>query len=292
MLTNIERAKLQLIDETSDMVIITKAEPLDAPNGPEVVWVNKAFEKISKYKANEIIGQTPRILQGKETNQNTLKMIREAMKAQTSINVELLNYTKDGTPYWINFSIVYLRDGQGNLCYLGAIERDITAIKNLNFQLSEKAKTDPLTNVYNQENFFIAGNEAIKNFHQNQEAVGLLFFDVDDFKGINDTQGHIYGDKILKKVAQESLKLVRKTDNVFRYGGDEFAIIFSGIDVKILERKAQQLQKKLAKSHISVSIGGTISKQSDKSINTLLARADEALYYVKANKKGLFFIRE
>ncbi|HGN3976574.1 TPA: sensor domain-containing diguanylate cyclase [Legionella pneumophila] len=292
MLTNIERAKLQLIDETSDMVIITKADPLDAPNGPEVVWVNKAFEKISKYKANEIIGQTPRILQGKETNQNTLKMIREAMKAQTSINVELLNYTKDGTPYWINFSIVYLRDGQGNLCYLGAIERDITAIKNLNFQLSEKAKTDPLTNVYNQENFFIAGNEAIKNFHQNQEAVGLLFFDVDDFKGINDTQGHIYGDKILKKVAQESLKLVRKTDNVFRYGGDEFAIIFSGIDVKILERKAQQLQKKLAKSHISVSIGGTISKQSDKSINTLLARADEALYYVKANKKGLFFIAE
>ncbi|HAT9013552.1 TPA: diguanylate cyclase [Legionella pneumophila subsp. pneumophila] len=292
MLTNIERAKLQLIDETSDMVIITKADPLDAPNGPEVVWVNKAFEKISKYKANEIIGQTPRILQGKETNQNTLKMIREAMKAQTSINVELLNYTKDGTPYWINFSIVYLRDGQGNLCYLGAIERDITAIKNLNFQLSEKAKTDPLTNVYNQENFFIAGNEAIKNFHQNQEAVGLLFFDVDDFKGINDTQGHIYGDKILKKVAQESLKLVRKTDNVFRYGGDEFAIIFSGIDVKILERKAQQLQKKLAKSHISVSIGGAISKQSDKSINTLLARADEALYYVKANKKGLFFIRE
>ncbi|HAU0496502.1 TPA: diguanylate cyclase [Legionella pneumophila] len=292
MLTNIERAKLQLIDETSDMVIITKADPLDAPNGPEVVWVNKAFEKISKYKANEIIGQTPRILQGKETNQNTLKMIREAMKAQTSINVELLNYTKDGTPYWINFSIVYLRDGQGNLCYLGAIERDITAIKNLNFQLSEKAKTDPLTNVYNQENFFITGNEAIKNFHQNQEAVGLLFFDVDDFKGINDTQGHIYGDKILKKVAQESLKLVRKTDNVFRYGGDEFAIIFSGIDVKILERKAQQLQKKLAKSHISVSIGGTISKQSDKSINTLLARADEALYYVKANKKGLFFIRE
>ncbi|CZJ02226.1 TPA: diguanylate cyclase [Legionella pneumophila subsp. pneumophila] len=292
MLTNIERAKLQLIDETSDMVIITKADPLDAPNGPEVVWVNKAFEKISKYKANEIIGQTPRILQGKETNQNTLKMIREAMKAQTSINVELLNYTKDGTPYWINFSIVYLRDGQGNLCYLGAIERDITAIKNLNFQLSEKAKTDPLTNVYNQENFFIAGNEAVKNFHQNQEAVGLLFFDVDDFKGINDTQGHIYGDKILKKVAQESLKLVRKTDNVFRYGGDEFAIIFSGIDVKTLERKAQQLQKKLAKSHISVSIGGTISKQSDKSINTLLARADEALYYVKANKKGLFFIRE
>ncbi|HEN5600501.1 TPA: diguanylate cyclase, partial [Legionella pneumophila] len=259
MLTNIERAKLQLIDETNDMVIITKAEPLDAPNGPEVVWVNKAFENISKYKANEIIGQTPRILQGKETNQNTLKMIKEALKAQTNINVDLLNYTKDGTPYWISFSIVYLRDGQGNLCYLGAIEKDITALKNLNFKLSEKAKTDPLTNVYNQENFFIAGNEAIKNFHQNQEAVGLLFFDVDDFKGINDTQGHIYGDMILKKVAQESLKLVRKTDNVFRYGGDEFAIIFSGIDVKILERKAQQLQKKLAKSHISVSIGGTIS---------------------------------
>ncbi|HAT1793382.1 TPA: diguanylate cyclase [Legionella pneumophila] len=292
MLTNIERAKLQLIDETSDMVIITKAEPLDAPNGPEVVWVNKAFEKISKYKANEIIGQTPRILQGKETDQNTLKMIKEAIKAQMNINVDLLNYTKDGTPYWINFSIVYLRDGRGNLCYLGAIEKDISAIKNLNIQLSEKAKTDPLTNVYNQENFFIAGNEAVKNFHQKQETVGLLFFDVDDFKGINDTQGHIYGDKILKKVAQESLKLVRKTDNVFRYGGDEFAIIFSGIDVKILERKAQQLQKKLAKSHISVSIGGTISKQSDKSINTLLARADEALYYVKANKKGLFFIRK
>lgn len=292
MLTNIERAKLQLIDETSEMVIITKAQPLDGPDGPEVVWVNKAFEKISKYKADEIIGQTPRILQGKETNQNTLKMIKEAIKAQANINVELLNYAKDGTPYWIDFSIVYLRDGQGHLCYLGAIEKDITAIKNLNYQLTEKAKTDPLTNVYNNENFFIMGNKAVKNFHQNQESVGLLFFDVDDFKGINDTKGHIYGDKILKKVAKESLKLVRKTDNVFRYGGDEFAIIFTGIDVKVLKRKAQQLQKKLAKSHISVSIGGAISRQGDKSINTLLARADESLYYVKANTKGLFFIAE
>ncbi|WBV63004.1 hypothetical protein PGH43_14880 [Legionella pneumophila 130b] len=57
MLTNIERAKLQLIDETNDMVIITKAEPLDAPNGPEVVWVNKAFENISNIKPMKLLAK-------------------------------------------------------------------------------------------------------------------------------------------------------------------------------------------------------------------------------------------
>ncbi|WP_242602586.1 diguanylate cyclase [Legionella moravica] len=275
-----------MINKTNDIVIITRSDPIDAPYGPEIVWVNEAFLKVTKYTINEVVGKTPRILQGKETSKDTLLQIKNAIKKQNNINVELLNYDKYGVPYWINFSIIYIHDDQGKLCYLGAIERDITDIKNLNLKLSEKVITDPLTQVFNRESFYVSGSEALKHFKQYNEAVGLLFFDIDNFKSFNDTYGHIAGDKLLQSVAQAAQKLVRQTDKVYRYGGDEFAIIFSGINKQSLQIKAEELITALAKQKISISVGGSLSKLSDTTIEEIVERADFGLYKIKRARKG------
>lgn len=283
---DIEEAKIKLINKTNDMVIITRADPIDAPYGPEIVWVNDAFLNVTKYKMNEIIGKTPRILQGKETCKKTLFQIKKALKKQNEINVELLNYNKYSVPYWINFSIIYIQDNQGKICYLGAIEKDITDIKNLNLKLSEKVIIDPLTQVFNRESFYMSGSVALKHFKQYHETFGLLFFDIDNFKLFNDSYGHIAGDKLLKAVAQEAQKLVRKMDKVCRYGGDEFAIIFSGINKQSLQMKAEELITALAKKQISISVGGTLSKHSDTTIEEIVERADFGLYQIKRTRKG------
>lgn len=283
---DIEAAKIKLINKTNDMVILTLASPIDAPDGPEIVWVNDAFLNITKYEINEVIGKTPRILQGKETSKKTLLQIKNAIKKKKDINVELLNYDKYKVPYWINFSIVYIHDDKGNLCYLGAIEKDITDIKNLNLQLSEKVITDPLTKVLNRESFYVSGSKALKHFKQYNESVGLLFFDIDNFKAFNDTYGHVAGDKLLKSVAKEAQKLVRTIDKVYRYGGDEFAIVFSGINKQSLQMKAEELVTALAKKHISISVGGTLSKHTDTTIEEIVERADLGLYNIKRTRKG------
>lgn len=283
---DIEAAKIKLINKTNDIVIITRPDPIDAPYGPEIVWVNEAFLKVTKYKLNEVVGKTPRILQGEKTCKETLLQIKNAIKKKKDINVDLLNYDKHGCPYWINFSIIYIYDDQGKLSYLGAIERDITHIINLNLQLSEKVVTDPLTQVFNRESFYVSGSEVLEHFKLYNETVGLLFFDIDNFKSFNDTCGHIAGDKLLKFVAETAQKLVRQMDKVFRYGGDEFAIIFSGINKESLQKKAEELIAALAKQQISISVGGTLSKHSDNTIEELVERADVGLYEIKRAHKG------
>lgn len=283
---DIEAAKIKLINKTNDIVIITRPDPIDAPYGPEIIWVNEAFLNITKYKPHEVLGKTPRILQGEETCKDTLLNIKNAIKNQKDINVDLLNYDKHGSPYWINFSIIYIHDDEGKLRYLGAIERDITNIKNLNLKLLEKVVTDPLTQVFNRESFYVFGSEVLEHFKQYNETVGLLFFDIDNFKSFNDAYGHIIGDKLLKDVAEAAQKLVRQTDKVFRYGGDEFAIIFSGINKQSLQKKAEELINILIKQQISISVGGTLSKHSDKTIEEIVERADVGLYEIKRAHKG------
>lgn len=285
---DIDKAKLLLINKTKDIVIITKAEHLDSPLGPEIVWVNQAFSDVTRYTLEEVIGKTPRILQGQDTDKETLQKIKNAILKEQDITVDLLNYTKNNTPYWVSFSIVYLRDDSGKICFLGAIERDITAIKMMTSELIEKTITDPLTQVNNRDNFFISGDNALKAL---DEVVGLLFFDVDDFKRINDVEGHLRGDEILKTVAQESKRIIRRTDKVFRYGGDEFAILFFGVTLQTLENKANQLLNNLARHNISISIGGTISNKEDKKISDLVLRADKLLYQIKKTTKKDYLVR-
>ncbi|GAB5559884.1 MAG: hypothetical protein SynsKO_15310 [Synoicihabitans sp.] len=112
-------------DHVRDSVVITEAEPVDLP-GPRLVWVNKAFTEMTGYSAEEAIGQTPRLLQGEDTDPEVRARIRVALKAWQPVREVLKNYTKDGTPFWVELDIKPIADDTGYFHFWVAVQRDVT----------------------------------------------------------------------------------------------------------------------------------------------------------------------
>ncbi|MEX1200198.1 MAG: PAS domain S-box protein [Methylophaga sp.] len=122
------------VSQLNDMVIITEANPVEEP-GPKIVFVNAAFERITGYSRVEAIGRSPRFLQGPKTQRHELDKIRTALLSQQPVRVQLTNYHKDGSEFEIELSIVPIGMESGRVTHLVAIEREITAEKNLQKQL-------------------------------------------------------------------------------------------------------------------------------------------------------------
>lgn len=117
-----------VVEHAHDGVIITEAEPFDAP-GPRIVYVNPSQARISGYTPEELIGQTPRIFQGPETDPATKAEIRAALERWEPVQVEIQNHRKNGTIFWTELSIVPLADEDGWFTHWISVQRDITARK-------------------------------------------------------------------------------------------------------------------------------------------------------------------
>lgn len=155
--------------------------------------------------------------------------------------------------------------------------------------------TDDLTNTYNRN--YLAKYFSSWEKEQN-ESLGLLFIDIDDFKIINDTYGHEIGDLVLKEVAKRLRGLVRRTDAVTRLGGDEFILLIpNDYDKRDIESIAKEIMIimqepcsiKDVQVHVSISVGlSYFSKGMD--LNALIRRADTAMYMVKKSGKGKYLL--
>lgn len=127
------------VEKAEDVVVITEAEPTDQP-GPRVLYVNQAFERMTGYNRTEIIGQTPRILQGPKSDRAALDRINAALKTWTPIRERLLNYRKDGTEFYVELSIFPLADEKGWFTHWISIQRDVTeqhALEERRFESEE-----------------------------------------------------------------------------------------------------------------------------------------------------------
>lgn len=119
------------VDQQTDMLVITEAEPIDGPHGPRIVYVNQAFTRITGYSAAEALGRSPRFLQGPLTDRRELDRIRNALQAWQPVRAELVNYTRDGEPFWLELDIVPLADDNGWYTHWVAVERNVTARKQI-----------------------------------------------------------------------------------------------------------------------------------------------------------------
>lgn len=122
------------ISRLNDIVLISEAEPIKEP-GPVVVFVNDAFEKRTGFSREEIIGKTPRILQGDKTDKAELKRIHDALEKWEPVRAELINYTKNGDEFWLELDIVPIANEAGWFTHWVAVERDITRRKANEFEL-------------------------------------------------------------------------------------------------------------------------------------------------------------
>jgi PAS domain S-box-containing protein len=119
-----------VVVNTNDAVLITEAEPIDEP-GPRIIYVNEAFTRTTGYSLEEVIGKTPRILQGPKTNRQALAKVRAALALWQPVTVETINYRKDGSEFWVEFSIVAVANKQGLYTHWISVQRDITERKRL-----------------------------------------------------------------------------------------------------------------------------------------------------------------
>lgn len=128
------KEQLQLLETAvsrlNDIVLITEAEPIDEP-GPRIVFVNEAFEQRTGYSREEVMGKSPRILQGPKTQRAELDRIRSALARWQPVRAELINYTKAGKEFWIELDIVPIANESGWFTHWVSVERDITERKRV-----------------------------------------------------------------------------------------------------------------------------------------------------------------
>ncbi|MBF23332.1 MAG: hybrid sensor histidine kinase/response regulator [Pusillimonas sp.] len=131
------------VSRLNDVVIITEAEPINDP-GPRIVYVNDAFVRRTGYSREEVIGKSPRILQGSGTSRAELDRIRQAIQNWRPVRAELLNYTKAGDEYWIEIDIVPMADDTGWYTHWVAVERDISERKLLEDRVRHLQRMDAI----------------------------------------------------------------------------------------------------------------------------------------------------
>lgn len=286
----VNRALLDLVDATNDAIVITSAHDLDRP-GPRIIYANAAYCKISGYAKDEIIGKTPRILQGPGTSRKALGRIAKALRAGQECQEELLNYSRDGKPYWLDIHIVPLRDETGTIRYFGAIERDVTDKRTATEHLERLALEDFLTGIWNRAALERHLEELAHAPDTTTDAPCLLLFDLDGFKAINDSLGHLAGDEILRYFAGYVASTLLRDDFMARLGGDEFVAVLKGYTPEAARLFAEQIVASLASMQVSgadsigVSVGITFFNPGD-AMETVLDAADKALYRAKDAGKG------
>jgi len=121
----------------NDIVIVTEAFPLDEP-GPKIVYVNQAFTDLTGFAPEEVIGKTPRILQGPDSNPETRAEIRAALTKKEPVRTAIVNYSKSGRKYWLDINIIPLKNRNGEVTHFAAIERDLTEIKQAEEEIRKK----------------------------------------------------------------------------------------------------------------------------------------------------------
>lgn len=194
---------------------------------------------------------------------------------------------KDGYYLWYyDRGTVTKRDSNGMPLLLQGIVFDITESKKVEEQLRFLSERDPLTNVYNRRSFFTKLDDVIKDQHINEIPFSLIMFDIDHFKKINDTHGHLIGDDTLRRLTHLINEDKRSNDLVYRYGGEEFFVLLANTKLDGAVQLAKRLHKLIGElkipkvGHITVSMG-VVEYGKDESVDDVIKRVDDLMYDAK-----------
>ena len=278
-----------------EAVLITTAD-LDPP-GPAIVYANDGFCRMTGYARQEVIGKTPRFLQGPKTDRSELDRLRRQLSLGEPFDGEIVNYRKDGSEYVIEWYVVPLRNTAGEITHWMASQRDATERKALEEQLRYQGLHDRLTGLPNRVLFMEHLEHALSLANRNPRLNAVLFVDLDDFKVVNDSLGHEAGDDLLALVAERLQTSLRSEDTVARFGGDEFGILLEDVPAAsyvtdIAERIVESMRDTFTvKGHeltITCSIGIVLAASSQEPAKELMRKADIAMYKAKRDGKERF----
>lgn len=230
-----------------------------------------------------------------------LPTVREAInKLKTeygSISVDVRIADSNAKYLWTHISGTGQLDSEGKLKRIVGILQDVDAIKRAELALREKAERDPLTRLLNKDTSRQTISDAMSRGEKDLSA--LMVLDLDNFKHINDTYGHLYGDAVLTQVGAALKKLFRENDIIGRVGGDEFVVYMRNIPAEeLLHRRCQMmldtfstlLREMAPELNVSCSIGAAFYPCHGEDYITLFRHADEALYRAKTAGKNTYTV--
>ncbi|AZI44070.1 diguanylate cyclase [Deinococcus psychrotolerans] len=276
------------LDSATNGIVIS----LNTPELP-IVYCNAAFRQLTGYSNEEILGHNCRFLQGEDTDPKARAQMRTAFAAGEPVDLVILNYKKDGTPFWNALNIGPLRHEEGQVTHFIGVQTDVTERVQTQRQLEAQVLTDALTGLPNRAHFMRELERAATDpVAQGKFAVG--FIDLDGFKNINDTLGHDAGDALLIQVGQRLKRAVRGMDIVARLAGDEFVMLLPGVESDealaiVAQRALEVFQSAYALQGGPVLMGaslGFVRHTPDETSTALLARADQLMYNAKRGGKN------
>ncbi|PRC92803.1 putative bifunctional diguanylate cyclase/phosphodiesterase [Solimicrobium silvestre] len=274
--------------ESQENLIITDANEV-------ILRVNKAFTENTGYSAEEIIGQTPRLLKSGRHPPEFYKEMWETIQLKGAWQGEIWGRRKNGQiyPKWLSISAV--KGAGGHITHYIGSYIDITERKEAEEKIKYIAFHDHLTNLPNRRLLLDRLQQALTSNARSGRKGALLFIDLDNFKDLNDTLGHDTGDLLLQQVAQRLEASFRENDTVSRMGGDEFVVMLLDLSEHHMEAATQTEligEKTLAilsqpyqldkyELTCTASIGITLFDGNDQMKDELMKQADIAMYQAK-----------
>ncbi len=265
-----------------------------------IVQVNNKFVDISGYGREELIGKDHRIINSGTHPAAFFADMWATIGAGKIWRGVICNRKKSGDEYWVDAAIVPLLDANGKVERFISIRIDITDRKQAEADILHMATHDSLTGLANRALLLERVKQSVESGRRQQDKAAVLFIDLDQFKGVNDSLGHDTGDLLLVQVAQRLTHNVRTEDTVARQGGDEFIVFLPFVDgVAGVQALAEKLLKALSEPYliqgktlyIGSSIGVAMFPQDGLSVADLLKSSDTAMYRVKETGRNnyMFF---
>ncbi len=287
-----QKRQAEILEQIHDSVISTDMNDI-------ITHWNHGATIVHGYKEEEVIGKPINILYLPEDLQK-LQWIRQQALVHDAYHDQVRKITKSGDIIYTDISLSVLKDERGNTIGITRYSQDVTQKKEIEDRLKEQtallnfqAFHDKLTELPNRALFDDRLQQSITHAHRHNEKFSLLFIDLDNFKQINDTLGHHYGDEVLKIIAQRLSACIREEDTLSRLGGDEFTILVQNLETsesaaKIAQKIIDAMKPKLVieehELHISASIGISLYPKDSIIKHDLLKYADTAMY--KAKEEG------
>jgi diguanylate cyclase (GGDEF)-like protein/PAS domain S-box-containing protein len=277
------RMNATVFDTTQEGIIVTDADNL-------IKTVNPSFTRITGYSPEEVVGKPPSILSSGRHDDRFYEELWDSILQKRYWSGEIWNRRKDGSVYPEWLSIAAIPDDQGIAKEYVAVFSDISKHKENEEQILYQANYDALTGLPNRSLFSDRLDQAIGSALREQWKLAILFVDLDQFKMVNDTFGHVMGDELLQLVAKRISDCVRDSDTIARFGGDEFVILLQDVSdmdavatiaTKVINRITKVFTLYEREIFIGASIGITIFPDDAINADSLLRNADMAMYQAK-----------
>lgn len=279
----------------------------------KITYVSPAVEVQRGLSQEEALNQAIEDIHTPESQKISLEYFRTLAddlacgRPPRTFRGELEYRRKDGSTYWTEVLVYPLLDAKGTLQEIVGVTRDIDerkrleqelrqsrlqleaanrALESANLELQRLSVTDPLTGLWNRRHFSNAVAAELERVQRYRQPASLILLDIDKFKSINDTYGHLTGDLVLVKLAKLMAQRLRSIDTLARWGGEEFVILMPHTDLKNAEKLAEELRALIGKSafdpvgNLTISLGVTDLRASE-SAEASVARADGAMYAAK-----------